>query len=212
MLFIDAPLVVNNEPGTARLCERQVSQRYMHPWKVGANSTNPAFERLAGVNLLAMLTAAGWDYSDGAQGPERNGRTVSECYPYTTIVGTAELDYDERPLYKRKPPKMPVAEWRPIRAAACNELIRRVVALRTAIPPIDLLSHPTTAVLATESSPHEDALYKSREDLLDAALCAWTASIWATHGVDRCQVLGLGDERRRPLATIIAPARPEQRL
>jgi len=58
-----------------------------------------------------------------------------------------------------------------------------------------------------------DAAYKHREDLIDALLCAWTASLWARHGFERCQVLGLpatptGD----PAATMIVPARSQQRL
>lgn len=38
LLFVDAPLVVNNESGQ-RLCEKQVGQRYGRS-KVSANSTN----------------------------------------------------------------------------------------------------------------------------------------------------------------------------
>jgi hypothetical protein len=43
-------------------------------------------------------------------------------------------------------------------------------------------------------------------------LCAWTASLWVHHGLDRCQVLGLpADPTGDPAATMIVPARPEQR-
>jgi hypothetical protein len=31
-------------------------------------------------------------------------------------------------------------------------------------------------------------LYKHREDLIDALLCAWTASLWASHSSGLCQV------------------------
>jgi hypothetical protein len=47
---------------------------------------------------------------------------------------------------------------------------------------------------------------------VDALLCAWTAALWLRHGMDRCQVLG--PPRHEPnelVATIIGPARPEQR-
>ena len=58
-----------------------------------------------------------------------------------------------------------------------------------------------------------DRAYKHREDLIDALLCAWTASLWWHRGTERCQVLGASDTvselGHRP--TIIAPARPEQR-
>jgi hypothetical protein len=74
-------------------------------------------------------------------------------------------------------------------------------------------SHPATAQLL-EDSPLDDRSYKHREDLVDAALAAWTASLWHLAGLDRCQVLGLEDplvDDRGSRATIIAPARPEQR-
>jgi predicted RNase H-like nuclease len=66
----------------------------------------------------------------------------------------------------------------------------------------------------TRSSPrnrHRSATLpaKHREDLIDALLCAWTASLRAPHGLDRCQVLGLPAKTiDEPMATIIAPARP----
>jgi hypothetical protein len=42
--------------------------------------------------------------------------------------------------------------------------------------------------------------------------CAWTASLWSRHGFARCQVLGLLDDvDGDPAATIVVPARPEQR-
>ena len=106
------------------------------------------------------------------------------------------------------------ADWRPIRAAACDELIRRIAELRDACPPMDLTSHKETARLVSERSPIADRAYKHREDLIDACLAAWTASLWVTSGTLRCQVLGADDpltDARGRRATIIAPARPEQR-
>lgn len=211
--FIDAPLVVNNPAKTSRLCEREVSQRYMSPWKVGANSTNIATERLGGVRLRDMLEAEGWAYDDGT-GVQAVGRRFSECYPYTTIVGADALGYaTNKPLYKRKPKNMKMADWRALRAGECDELIRRVAQLKTAEPPVDLTSHETTGALLESPSPLDDVAYKGREDLLDAVLCAWTAAYWSRFGRDRCQILGLGDapDVSGHRATIIAPARPEQR-
>ena len=114
--FIDAPLVVSNPPGTQRRCERDVGRRYMHPWKVAANSSNVATKALGGVVLRERMEAAGWRYEDGSGGQETGSRSVSECYPYTTIVGVAALGYAVRPLYKRKPRKIATADWRQIRA------------------------------------------------------------------------------------------------
>ena len=211
-LFVDAPLVVNNETGQRR-CEKQVGQRYWR-WQVTANSTNLRSPRLAGVELLSCLEVRGWTYHDGLGGPPTgSGRFVSECYPYTTIVGAHELDYEkERPRYKRKPRCMSTVEFLPMRNCQCDELIRRVDRLKDADPPMDLSTHPETRRLAAERSPDKPKDYKHREDLLDAALCAWNAALWSRWGETRCQVLGLDEtpsKRRR--ATIVAPARPEQR-
>lgn len=212
LLFVDAPLVVDNEAGQ-RLCEQQTGQRYGR-WKVSANTTNLGSPRLAGVALRRELEARGWRYSDGREGPPTRGRVVSECYPYTTLVGVVELGYDvERPRYKRPPKGMPSTMWRPLRATACDELIRRVAALANADPPLKLESHSETRLLLEGPSPLDQRSYKRREDLLDAVISAWTAAFWSRHGHARCQVLGIpsgGAAVDVSLATIIAPARPEQ--
>jgi predicted RNase H-like nuclease len=208
LLFVDAPLVVSN-PGGQRPCETQVGQRYGR-WKVSANTTNQGSPRLAGVSLRRRLEDLGWNYSDGGDGPPSTGRVMSECYPYTTLVGAFELGYDtERPRYKRKPPGVGAALWRPERAVTCDRLINRLERLATADPPLLLETHPVARDLIERPSPLDHAGYKHREDLIDALLCAWTAALWARHGMARCQVLGL--PAARPAATIIAPARPEQR-
>jgi predicted RNase H-like nuclease len=211
LMFIDAPLVVTNPTGQ-RLCDTQVGQRYGR-WRLSANTVNTASPNRAGVALRHMLEQSGWRYSDGAEGPPDNARAFSECYPYTTLVGAAELGYEtERPRYKRKPVRLPAAQWRPARVAACDELIKRLDGLATADPPLHLRSHPVTRKLLEEPSPLADKAYKHREDLIDAALCAWTAALWSRHGKSRCQVLGLpAAETPTAVATIIAPARPEQR-
>jgi predicted RNase H-like nuclease len=205
--FVDAPLVVSNPPGTQRLCEREVGRRYMHPWKVAANSSNVATKALGGVVLRMRMEEAGWTYEDGLGSGEGARRSISECYPYTTIVGVPELGYGVRPLYKRKPRKLATADWRPVRAAACDELIGRVAGLSAFDPPIDLRSHDVTRRLVEEPSPLEDRPYKSREDLLDAAICAWTAAYWRRHGRSRCAILGADDplDQEGLRATIIAP-------
>jgi predicted RNase H-like nuclease len=210
LLFVDAPLVVDNPTGQ-RLCETHVGQRYGR-WKVSANSTNLASPRLAGVTLRGRLNALGWRYEDGLDGPPTQGRVLSECYPYTTLVGTPDLGYEnERPIYKRKPRGVRTAEFRPIRASNFDEMVQRVDVLVGAEPPVRLRSHPATAALLDTPAPTADREYKHREDLLDAVLCAWTAQLWLRHGTDRCQVLGQLDGQTRPAATIIAPCRPPQR-
>jgi predicted RNase H-like nuclease len=212
LLFVDAPLVVANPSGQRR-CERQVGQRYGR-FKVSANSTNLASPRKAGVHLREALQRDGWRYDAGIAGPPETGRVISECYPYTTIVGAAELGYDEeRPPYKRAARGMAASEAWARRTAACDGLIARVAALRDQDPPIDLRSHPATRNLIDIPSPASAGAYKQREDLLDASLCAWTAALWHRHGLSRCQVLGADDtpDQGGRIATIIAPARDEQR-
>lgn len=213
LLFVDAPLVITNATG-ARLAERQTGQRYGR-WWVFANSNNLGSPHKAGVHLRERLEELGWRYSDGRDGPLSSGRVVSECYPYTTIVGVPELGYDDkRPAYKRASKKMSAAEAWPIRTAACDELIRRIAALVAFDPPVTLASHPETKRLIEEPSPARQRDYKLREDLLDAVICAWTAAYWHRHGFERSQPLGIPEdlpEQDLLLGTIIAPARPEQR-
>ncbi|WIE76764.1 DUF429 domain-containing protein [Curtobacterium sp. MCSS17_007] len=236
LIAVDASLVVTNPTGI-REAERQVGQRYGR-WKVAANPTNLGSAASAGARLLDQLTALGVDYvSSTAAMLERRGPAVFECYPYTTLVGVEELGYDdERPRYKRLDLKVPAAEARAARAVAFDDLVHR---LRTTPldPPLLLDAHPLTAGLAEPSVLHGPT-HKHREDLLDGALCAWTAAFWERHGDGRVQVLGgdpalptgtaapplarcrgtggvappsdaLDEAGRRP--AIVAPARPSQR-
>ncbi len=77
---------------------------------------------------------------------------------------------------------------------------------------MDLTSHPETLRLLEMPTPQADVEAKHREDLLDAALCAWTAALWDRHATERCQVLGENDPPVNGYrATIIAPARESQR-
>ena len=128
------------------------------------------------------------------------------------LVVPAMAYTEQRPRYKRQPKGMSMVDFRPLRNSECDELIRRLARLKYADPPMDLCTHPETRRLVAEQSPAERRAYKHREDLLDAALCAWTAALWSRYGEGRCQVLGFDDvpiNGARP--TIIAPARPEQR-
>lgn len=85
--------------------------------------------------------------------------------------------------------------------------------LDAADPPLQLRSHPASAALLDEPTPLGDVPYKHREDLIDALICAWTASLWFRHGFARCQVLGeaAGSDAVGAVPTIIAPARDVQR-
>jgi Protein of unknown function (DUF429) len=162
LLFVDAPLVITNTSGS-RLADRQTGQRYGR-WWVSANSVNLNSPRKAGVHLRERLEALGWRYSDGRDGPPSSGWVLSECYPYTAIVGAPELGYhDKRPGYKRASKGTPAAEAWPIRTAACDELIGRVAGLAKFDPPVDLTSHVETKRLIDEHSPAGWRDYKPRE-------------------------------------------------
>ncbi|MFE0509288.1 hypothetical protein [Streptomyces sp. NPDC058964] len=152
----------------------------------------PELSATGGVLLRERLEESGWFYDDGRGGPRDGGLVFSECNPYTTLVGAAELGYDqERPTYKRRPARVPTAEWRAVRAAECDRLIGHMAGLATADPPLLLSSHLVSRQLLSEPSPQKAADYKHREDLIDALLCAWTAALWYyRHGLVRCQVLG----------------------
>ncbi len=117
LAFVDAPLVVTNNAGQ-RDCEREVGRRFGR-YLVSANTTNLASPRQAGVHLRQRLTTAGWRYDDGRSGPLTAGRSLSECYPYTTLVGAEEFAFrPHRPPYKRKPKGMSMAEFWPERLRA----------------------------------------------------------------------------------------------
>jgi len=216
LIAVDASLVVTNPTGI-REAERQVGQRYGR-WKVAANPTNLASAASAGARLLERLTALGVGYvSSTAAMRERTGPAVFECYPYTTLVGVEELGYDvERPRYKRLDLHVASATARARRAEAFDELVRRL--RETPLdPPLRLDTHPLTRALAEPSGIHGPT-HKHREDLLDGALCAWTAAFWERHGDDRVQILGgdpclpsdaVDEAGRRPV--VVAPARPSQR-
>lgn len=129
------------------------------------------------------LGAVGWRYDSGFEGPTTSGRIVSECYPYTTLVGAEEFGFDvERPRYKRSPKGMKAAEFRPLRSAACDVVIQRLGGLVHTDPPLVLESHPLGSSLLSEPSPCLDREYKHREDLIDAILCAWTGLLWTRFG------------------------------
>jgi len=213
VVAIDAPLVVRNLTGMRR-AERQVGMGYGR-WKVAANASNTGVGWQGGIALRRRLESVGFVYASGLEPAPQGTRTFFECYPYTTLVGMHELGYDdERPRYKRLDRTLPVAEGRRRRAAACDELIRRMAGLEASDPPMSLHSHPLTRGLLDTPSPIDDVPHKHREDLLDAVLCAWTAAIRHRHGAARMQVLGEGDEPDDDgrVATILAPARPEQRV
>jgi predicted RNase H-like nuclease len=213
LIAIDAPLVIPNATGM-RLAEREVGMGYGR-WHVAANASNAAMGWKGGVTLYNRLIAEGFIYTDGTGPRDPSAIAFFECYPYTTIVGMEELGYeDKRPRYKRLNKALGAGEGREARRLACDDLLRRLDGLSAATPPLALSSHPTSAELLSTPTPIDDVPYKHREDLIDALICAWTASVWQRHGESRVQILGLTDQLDPSghRGVIVAPARPEQRV
>jgi predicted RNase H-like nuclease len=211
VIAINSPLVITNATGM-RECERDLAHSY-GSWQVYASPTNLTREWTGGVSLRDKLEAIGFVYTDGIAPVAADAISFFECYPYTTLVGAPEFGYDEeRPAYKRFDLALPVAHRREFRAEECDELLRKMKRLATSTPALDLSTHPATRPLLGSRSTR-DKRQKRREDLADAALCAWTAALWSRHGLERCQILGASavpdQQGRRPV--IIAPARAEQR-
>jgi predicted RNase H-like nuclease len=202
--MIDAPLVIPNAEGQ-RLCENEVGRCYGAN-KVSANSTNRGSLCKEGEQLCEQLKAHGWHYNDGRLGPKTNGRILYEVYPYTFLVGVEELEYKERPVYKRKPKGMKSGEFYRKRARTFSELVQKLNDLKFNEVGIDLSSNKQTNELFDMSEALKKSDYKHKEDLLDAVICAWTGLLWLKFGTKRCQVLGSNDT-----ATIIGPMNGAQR-
>jgi predicted RNase H-like nuclease len=204
LAFVDAPLLVTNESGP-RDCDREVGRRFGRHL-VSANTVNLASPRRAGTHLRERLVGAGWTYDDSRKGPPRSGRALTECYPYTTLVGAQEFAFHPRPPYKRKPKRFKtMAEFWPERLCAWDAIVGRLVALKGADPPLDIDSHAATGKLRATPVAGKASAYKQAEDLLDAVICAWTAALWWRHGYDKCAVLGSAGAGADPTSTIVAP-------
>lgn len=234
LAFLDAPLLVTN-PAGHRACDAEIGRRYGR-WKVSANPANLTSPYLAGQRLREELQRRGWRYDDGLRGPPTAGWSVSECYPYTTLVGVAELDYPhQRPPYKRRPVSVAAPGWPRRRARELDGIIARLDRLpQTAalpglpgLPALHLASHPVSRGWLAEPTAPTASAGKKREDMVDAVICAWTAALWhrsrwrrcqvvgAPHGPDAAPGVGVGFpsdvDAGAPLPTIIAPARECQR-
>jgi hypothetical protein len=174
-----------------RLRETQAGQGYGR-WNVSANTANVHSPRLAGMQFLRLAGLSGG-------GIFRRQRRVAARRP--ARLGDLPVrhpgrrrgtGYDtERRRCKRTPPHVPAGPGPAERAANCDTLIERPGQLADADPPLLLRSHPVTKDLAGQPPPVSDPACKHREDLIDALLRAWTPSLWARHGFDRYQVLGM---------------------
>ena len=161
---IDAPLKVPNAAGR-RPCESELSSEYGGR-KAGPHSSNrqrllATHSEIRGEALTERL--AGLGFRDPWGGGDR---TVIEVYPHPAIVEVFGLE--ERLVYKSKR-GVSVDQ----RRDGLRTLSRLLTLLEGASPP---LSGPAVAI----ADDVRGAALKAVEDRLDARLCAWIASVWAT--------------------------------
>jgi predicted RNase H-like nuclease len=125
-------------------------------------------------------------------------RRAVEVYPHTAIVALFGLASTLK--YKAKPGRTLQA-----RAAALDELLDHLEALRTADPPLDVCAIPRWVELrATVADPRTGAELARAEDEIDAYVCAYTALYYWTHGTARCRVVGDATD-----GYILTPVTPE---
>jgi Protein of unknown function (DUF429) len=79
LVFVDAPLVVDN-PSGQRACERQVGQCYGR-WQVSANTTNTATPRRAGVRLRERARSAWLGLPGRVRRPAEQ-----RAYPFRPVI------------------------------------------------------------------------------------------------------------------------------
>ncbi len=162
VVAVDAPLQVPNETGR-RPCEADLHREYGSR-RAGPHPSNRSLlERTSGTIrgevLMERLAEMGFG------GPWAGSRrTVLEVYPHPTIIEAFGLP--ERLVYKAK------------RGVSVDQ---RREGLRTLARLIDSLAAATPPCVAPPLTIGDDvrgAALKTIEDLLDARLCAWVASVW----------------------------------
>ncbi len=196
VVAIDAPLIVRNLTGRRR-AERLIS-RCFGAYHASAHSANlglPSFrEGVRGERLAAALSLD----VDPTFPPRVPVRRAVEVYPHTAIVALFGLASTLK--YKAKPGRTLQS-----RAAALDELLDHLEALRTTDPPLDVRTAPRWAGLrARVTDPSTGAELARAEDEIDAYVCAYTALYYWTHGTTRCRVAGDATD-----GYILTPVTPE---
>ncbi len=174
VVAIDAPLQVPNETGR-RPCEAALQREYGSR-QAGPHPSNRSLlvktsGTIRGEVLMERLAELGFG------GPWAGSkRTVLEVYPHPAIIETFGLP--ERLVYKAK------------RGVSVD---RRRQGLRTLAQLIDSLAAASPPLIAPPLTFGDDvrgAALKTVEDMLDARLCAWVASVW---GRERGRIRLFGD-------------------
>jgi predicted RNase H-like nuclease len=163
LVAFDAPLVVANTTGR-RPCEAVMAAAFRgeHAGPYPANLTILRHD----VRAARLAERLGLDVS-----PEAFARSplraAIEVFPHPALV--VFLARSERLPYKAKPGRS-----FSVRYAAMHELVRGLLALREADPPLDVTTSPAWEALAASvgNEPRGRAL-KRLEDELDAYVCAY---------------------------------------
>ena len=196
VVAIDAPLIVRNLTGRRRA--EQLISRCFGAYHASAHSANlglPSFRE--GVRGEWLAAALDLDV-DPTFPPRVPVRRAVEVYPHTAIVALFGLASTLK--YKAKPGRTLQS-----RAAALDELLDHLEALRTADPPLDVRAAPRWVELrATVTDPRTGAELARAEDEIDAYVCAYTALYYWTHGTTRCRVAGDATD-----GYILTPVTPE---
>lgn len=180
VVAVDAPLVVCNETG--RRCADAKASKLYHPYQAGAHPTNLKLlgEDHRGGQLLKMLEERGGDVVECVEHLS-GSRLVFETYPHIVMVELFGLDrtikYKKGRVAKRRAGQKEFAEE--IRAHLCSDTDK--LRLRPNDELDCLLRKPDPILRGRD--------LKSREDKLDALICAYTAA-WLDAGRP---LLGLGE-------------------
>ena len=180
VVAVDAPLVVCNETG--RRCADAKASKLYHPYQAGAYPTNLKLlgEDHRGGQLLKKLKECGGDVVECADHLD-GSRLVFETYPHIVMVELFGLEktikYKKGRVAKRRAGQKEFAEE--IQAHLCTGTDKP--RLRTNDRLDDLLRKPDPILRGRD--------LKSREDKLDALICAYTAG-WLDAGRP---LLGLGE-------------------
>ena len=180
VVAVDAPLVVTNEEG--RRCADAKASKLYHPYQAGAYPTNLKLlgEDHRGGQLLKRLEERCGDVVESAE-HLGGSRLVFETYPHIVMVELFGLEktikYKKGRVAKRRAGQREFAEE--IRAHLCSDTDKLRLGTNDEL---DCLLREPDPILRGRD-------LKSREDKLDALICAYTAA-WLDAGRP---LLGLGE-------------------
>ncbi|MBM3219278.1 MAG: DUF429 domain-containing protein [Candidatus Rokubacteria bacterium] len=193
LVAFDAPLIVRNRTGR-RACENVMASAFAAERAVPFPANLALLRNDVRAARLARRLRLGMAPDALTRAPVR---AAIEVFPHPALV--VFLGRSERLPYKAKPGRS-----RAVRRAAMNELVRGLLGLERADPPLDVTTSPTWPRLAAAhaASPGPAAL-KRLEDELDGYVCAyigWYHLAWAGR-----RSLTVGDGTRGYIVTPVTP-------